>query len=98
MRCGVGCRCSLDPELLWLWLQLQLRFSPWPGNFHMPQVWPYKKRKRLGLKPCGPESLDLKGGSAQVKVELKKVLNGVKQTQAANSERERDGATPRRRT
>ena len=20
--------------------QLWLRFSPWPGNFHMPQVWP----------------------------------------------------------
>ena len=19
MSCGVGCRCSLDPELLWLW-------------------------------------------------------------------------------
>ena len=21
-------------------LQLQLRFNPWPGNFHMLQVWP----------------------------------------------------------
>ena len=20
MSCGVGCRCGLDPELLWLWL------------------------------------------------------------------------------
>lgn len=21
-------------------LQLWLRFNPWPGNFHVPQVWP----------------------------------------------------------
>ena len=21
-------------------LQLQLRFDPWPGNFHRPRVWP----------------------------------------------------------
>ena len=27
------------PEL-WHRSQLQLIFSPWPGNFHMPQVWP----------------------------------------------------------
>ena len=20
--------------------QLQFQFNPWPGNFHMPQVWP----------------------------------------------------------
>ena len=26
--------------------QLQLRFSPWPGNFHMPQVQPLKKKKK----------------------------------------------------
>ena len=23
------------------------RFSPWPGNFHMPQVRPKKERKKL---------------------------------------------------
>jgi len=26
--------------------QLWLGFSPWPGNFHMPQVPPLKKKKR----------------------------------------------------
>ena len=31
-----------DPALL----ELQLRFSPWPGNFCMPQVWPLKKKKK----------------------------------------------------
>ena len=33
-----------DPALLWLWHRpaaatLQLQFNPYPGNFHMPQVW-----------------------------------------------------------
>ena len=23
-------------------LQLWLKFNPWPGNFHMPWVWPLK--------------------------------------------------------
>ena len=27
-------------------MQLRLGFSPWPGNFHMLWVRPYKKRKR----------------------------------------------------
>ena len=31
-----------DPALL----QLQLRFSPWPGNIHMPQVQAFKKKKK----------------------------------------------------
>ena len=35
------------PALLQLWhtLQLKLRFSPCPGNFHMSQVLPLKKRE-----------------------------------------------------
>ena len=33
--------CSLVVQLS---LQ-QLGFSPWPGNFHMPQVWQKKKKK-----------------------------------------------------
>ena len=37
---GVGRRCGLDPELLWLWSRLQLRFDPWPGHFHMLPVGP----------------------------------------------------------
>ena len=27
--------------------QLQLRFSSWPGNFHMPQVQPLKKKIQM---------------------------------------------------
>ena len=36
-----------NPALLQLWhrLQLWLRFSSWPGKFHMPQVQPKKKKK-----------------------------------------------------
>ena len=31
---------DLALSLLWLWLLLWCGFDPWPGNFHMPQVWP----------------------------------------------------------
>ena len=36
-----------DLALLQLWhrLQPQLRFEPWPGNFHMPCVQPEKRRE-----------------------------------------------------
>ena len=37
-----------DPALRQLWCrrQLQRGFDPWPGNFHMPQVWPRKKKEK----------------------------------------------------
>ena len=31
---------------LWDRLQLWIRFNPWPGNFHMPQVQPKKIEKK----------------------------------------------------
>ena len=31
-------------------LQLLLRFNPWPGNFHMPQVELQKKKKIIMAK------------------------------------------------
>ena len=34
-------------SLLWVRLLLWCRFSPWPGNFHMPQV--RQKNKRLNF-------------------------------------------------
>ena len=37
---------ELALTLLWLWLQLWCRFSPWPRNCHMLQVWPEKKKKK----------------------------------------------------
>ena len=33
---------------LWQRLHLRLRFNPWPGNFHMPSVWPKKPKKSWG--------------------------------------------------
>ena len=40
-----------DLALLHLWcrVQLWLRFDPWPGNFHMLQVRPKKKKKKVLL-------------------------------------------------
>ena len=29
--------------------QLWLGFNPWPGNFHMPQVQPQNKMKKINL-------------------------------------------------
>ena len=35
-----------DPALPQPWRRLKLwyGFDPWPGNFHMPQMWPKKKK------------------------------------------------------
>ena len=40
-----------DPALLLLslWLQLWHGFSPWPGNFHMLQGGPKRKKERKKL-------------------------------------------------
>ena len=37
-----------DLALLWLWCRLAAAapIPPEPGNFHMPQVWPYKPKKK----------------------------------------------------
>ena len=39
------CGCGVDQ-------QLQLRFTPWPGNLHMPQVQPPTPKKEKGMKKC----------------------------------------------
>ena len=46
MSCGGGYRCGLNPDLLRLGAGLQLQFDPYPGNFHMLQVWPSKAKKK----------------------------------------------------
>ena len=38
-----------DP-IQWYGSQLWLRFDPWLGNFHTPQIWPNKQIKRLPSK------------------------------------------------
>ena len=42
VSCGVGCRCSSDPTLLWLWPWpvATAPIRPPPGNLHMPWEWP----------------------------------------------------------
>ena len=35
-----------DPTLLQLWPILQLRFNPWPGNFHELQVLLWKRKQK----------------------------------------------------
>ena len=42
-------QCVKDPALPQLWCrsQLQLRFDPWPGNFHMPWFHLKKKKKKF---------------------------------------------------
>ena len=55
---------DLALSLLWLWLLLWLGFDPWPGNFHMLQVWPKNKRQKQKQKsithPCFCISLFLR--------------------------------------
>ena len=34
-----GLKNTVLPQM-WLRLEPQLRFDPWPRNFHLPQVWP----------------------------------------------------------
>ena len=48
MSCGIGHRCGSDLELLWLWRRPvdTAVIQPQPGNFHMPQVQPLKKKKK----------------------------------------------------
>ena len=46
---GIGlipCLVQLVLPQLWYRLQMQLRFDPWPRNFHMPLVWPKKKKNK----------------------------------------------------
>ena len=51
-----------DLALLQLWhrLQLQLRFSPWPKNFHMLWMWAKKKERNGDRLPSGLD-LDVVG-------------------------------------
>ena len=37
MSCGVGCRHSSDPALLWLCCRVAATALFWPGNFHLPK-------------------------------------------------------------
>ena len=35
---------------LWFKSQAQLKFSTWPGNFHMLPVWPKNKNKKTNVR------------------------------------------------
>jgi len=51
MSCGVGCRCSLDPELLWLWYRpaavARIRPLAWEPPYAMGTAL---KRQKTGEK------------------------------------------------
>ena len=57
-------RCSGLKDLtlpqLWCWSQLWLRFSLWPGNFHMPRAQPKKKKKERDRKKKKKRSRQIK--------------------------------------
>ena len=58
-----------EPALMQLWhrLQLQLRFDPWPRNFHMLWVWPKKKKQTNKQKPKECEEY----------IEIREILLGI---------------------
>ena len=45
MSYGVGCRCCLDPELLWLWLAAAVPIQPLAWEFPYAAGAAVKKRK-----------------------------------------------------
>ena len=53
MTCGVGCRCSLDPTLLWLWRRLAgtapigpLAISPYDMGVALEKSKKKKEKKK----------------------------------------------------
>ena len=54
MSCGVGCRCSLDPELLWLWRRLAatalIRPLAWEPTYAMDAALKKQKDKKKMLR------------------------------------------------
>ena len=50
MNCGVGCRLSLDPELLWLWCRLAavalIRPLPWELPYAEGAALKSKEKKK----------------------------------------------------
>ena len=56
MSYGVGHRLGSDLVLLWLWCRLAATapIGPFPGNLHMPQVWPQKRKKKQNTQEALP--------------------------------------------
>ena len=54
LSCGIGHRCSSDPELLWLWLRLQLRLDPlaWEPPYAAEMALEKAKRQRKKETKC----------------------------------------------
>ena len=50
---------DLALSLQWPRLLLWHGFSPWPGNFHMPQEW-QKKKKIICIKNSNAQLVELK--------------------------------------
>ena len=56
MRCGVGRRCGLDPELLWLWYKLAATAPIRPLAWELPCVEgvALKRQKKKKRKKDSP--------------------------------------------
>ena len=50
MSCGVGCRCSLDPVLLWLWCRLAAAAPIRPLAWELPYVMGVALKNKKILK------------------------------------------------
>ena len=54
VSCGIGCRCSLDPQLLWLWCRLAavspIRSLAWESPYGTDAALKKKKKKKKEKK------------------------------------------------
>ena len=70
MSCGVGCRCGLDPALLWLWCRLVATASTRPLAWEPPHAMgaaleKAKRQKNIYIYPYQEFPLCLNGLSTQ---------------------------------
>ena len=70
MSCGVGCRCGLDPALLWLWCRLvavaSIRPLAWepPYAYAVGEALKKQKKKKPGPKILLSKFLEFSGRTA----------------------------------
>ena len=68
MSCGIGCRCGLDPTLLWLWCRpvaaaaALIRPLAWELPYAMGVALKRRKEGRKGEKEGGGRKEGRKGG------------------------------------
>jgi len=80
MSCGVGRRCGLDPQLLWLWCRLEATALIRPLAWEPPcatdvalKRQPPQKKFNIEL-PCHPTIILLSISSKELKTEEESIL------------------------